>query len=408
MKSERRGPAARFGESMTPVTLARAIVIAAFVWSCAGATPEVVRYVDRIDREVGRTPGGRLTVRWSRRLAPDLEGAYLPVERSIPALDPVRDRIYVGSSAGQLWAFDGAGGAVWMYQAAGGMGAQPAISPDHEVVYVGSDDGFLHALAARSGARLWRTELRGALGSAPLVTDDVIYVATENDVIEAFDRASGEALWRFERQPTDGFYVAEHAGLTLADRRLFAGFTDGSVVALDPSDGRVLWLRDTTADLPVLGREELRFTDVDTTPVVIDDVVYVASFAAGLYALEAPSGTVRWLRREWTGVVGITPAPGGLLLLASGDDGVTAVRARDGQRVWKHPVRRGSPTTVRVVGDIVVFGETEGGLVSLSLGSGRETGRIENGHGFSAAAEIQNGLGAALSNAGTLFVFAVR
>lgn len=377
--------------------------------ACGGATPEIVSYVDRVDRPRAADGGGRLAVRWARRLAPDLEGPYLPVERTVPALDGAHDRVFAGSTTGQLWCMNGAGTELWMYQAGGGIGAQPALSVERDTVYFGSDDGFLHALRAADGTRLWRVETRGAISRAPLVTEDVLYIATENDVIEAFDRASGEALWRYERQAPEGFYVTEHSGLTLADRRLLAGFTDGAVVALDPSDGRVLWVRDTTADLAAQGQgDELRFTDVDTTPVAMGELVYAASFAAGLYALEASSGTVRWLRREWTGVIGIAAGPAGQLVLTSGDSGVTLVRAEDGERLWSTPVRRGAPTMARVLGDLVVYGESEGGLVALTLGQGREVGRIENGHGFASPIELDQGLGAAISNTGTLFVVALR
>lgn len=388
--------------------LAAGLLCGTVAVGCGGALPEIALYAERLDRGPSVDPVGRLAVRWSRRLAPDLEGPYLPIERAVPALDAVHDRVYVGSSTGQVWAFTGAGARVWMYQAAGGVGAQPTLSVDRETLYVGSDDGYLHALRAVDGALVWRTEMRGALGDAPLVTDDVVYIATESDVIEAFDRERGEALWRYERQAPEGFYVTEHAGLTLADRRLLAGFTDGAVVALDPSDGRVLWVRDTTADLAPNASDELRFTDVDTTPLAVGDVVYAASFAGGLYALEASSGSVRWLRSEWTGVTGIAEAPGGQLVLSSGDLGVMAVRARDGERLWATRVRRGSPTAVRVEGDLVLYGESEGGLVGLTLGRGREVGRIEDGHGFAGQVTLDHGLGAAISNTGALFVFAFR
>ncbi len=396
----------RLSQTLAHATLAG--TVASVVGACGGATPEIAQYAERLDRGPSVDSGGRLEVRWSRRLAPDLDGPYLPIERSVPTLDANHDRIYVGSSTGQVWAFTGAGGRVWMYQAGGGIGAQPTLSVDRETLYVGSDDGDLHALRASDGSLIWRTEMRGALGDAPLVTEDVVYIATENDVIEAFDRERGEALWRYERQAPEGFYVTEHAGLTLADRRLLAGFTDGAVVALDPSDGRVLWVRDTTSDLAPNTSDELRFTDVDTTPLVVGDVVYAASFAGGLYALEASSGSVRWLRNELTGVTGIAQAPGGQLVLSSGDLGVMAVRARDGERLWATRVRRGAPTAVRVEGDLVLYGESEGGLVGLTLGRGREVGRIENGHGFAGQLAVDQGLGAAISNAGALFVFAVH
>ncbi len=372
---------------------------------CGGGEP-IVSYPRRWDQGRASSSTGVIQVRWTRRLTPELEGPYLPVEHAVPTLDPNHDRIYVGTSTGQLWAFDGAGGRIWMYQTGGGIGDEPALSADGELLYVGSDDGFLHALRAVDGSVVWRTEMRGALGDAPLIAADVVYIVTENDVVEAFDRRSGEALWRFERQPTEGFYVTEHAGLTLADRRLLTGFTDGAVVALDPGDGRVLWTRETAADAPAArSADDLRFTDVDTTPVVDGDTVYVASFAAGLYALEVSSGSVRWRREEWTGVTSISPAPGGLLILSSGDLGVLAVRARDGERLWATPVTRGAPTATRVAGDVVVFGESAGGLVGLTLGAGREVARVEDGHGFGAGAAIAQGRGAAVSNTGTLFVF---
>jgi outer membrane protein assembly factor BamB len=62
----------------------------------------------------------------------------------------------------------------------------------------------------------------------------------------------------------------------------------------------------------------------------------------------------------------------------------------------------------RVVGDVVLVGHSEGGMVTLSLAQGREINRLEAGHGFGAAVEVAEGLGGVLSNAGTLFVFGVR
>lgn len=360
-----------------------------------------------IDAPAGQTRSGRLPIRWTKRIAPEDEGPYLPIERAVPALDPRGDRIYVGSSAGSLWALGGAGTEIWMYAAGGAIGSQPFLDPDRDELYVASDDGRLHALEASTGAVRWHAEIGGAVGRAPVASDDAVYVITDADEVAAFDRSTGEALWRYRRDAPEGFYVTEHAGLTLTDRQLITGFTDGMVVALDPRDGSVLWERDTTADLRTT-TDTIRFTDVDTTPLVVGETVYVASFAGGLYALERSSGSVRWLREELTGITGLAAAPGDMLIASSGDLGVMALRRNDGEVLWTNEVARGAPTVPTVVGDVVVVGESEGGLVSLSLGRGGEIGRIEAGHGFAAPAEVAEGLGAVVSNAGTLFVFAVR
>lgn len=372
------------------------------------ATPAgLLGYEGFVDAPPGRTARGRLTVRWSRRLAPEYEGPYLPIERAVPALDPESDRIYAGSSAGALWAFSGAGTQIWMYQAGGAIGSQPYIDRPRNEIYVASDDGLLHALVATTGTMRWRAEVGGAVGRRPLATDDAIYVITDADVVAAFDRENGDALWRYRREAPEGFYVTEHAGLALGEHELVTGFTDGTVVALDPRDGSILWERDTTSDLTSTS-DTIRFTDVDTTPVIDGDTIYAASFAGGLYALERSSGTVRWLRQDLTGIVGITPASGGLLICSSGDLGVLAVRAIDGEPLWTTRVPRGAPTAPVVIEDLVLVGESEGGLVALSLGHGTELGRVENGHGFAAPVEVRAGLGAVVSNAGGLFVFSVR
>ena len=247
-----------------PGRVAALIVGATLSFGCGGSVGGL-GYEGFIDRPRGHTRQGRLTVRWTKRLAPEYEGPYMPIERAVPALDPQSDRIYVGSSAGALWAFNGAGTQVWMYQAGGGIGSQPYVDAARDQLFVASDDGLLHAVTASTGAMRWRAEVGGAVGRPPVASADAVYVITDADVVAAFDRESGEALWRYRREAPEGFYVTEHAGLALAEREIVTGFTDGVVVALDPRDGSILWERDTTSDLTGTS-DTIRFTDVDTTP----------------------------------------------------------------------------------------------------------------------------------------------
>jgi outer membrane protein assembly factor BamB len=379
------------------------------VTACGGVLPSVVDYDDRYGEPRGAARAGRLQLRWVRHLTPDLEGPFMPIERAVAALDPLADRVYVGSSTGDLWALDGRGAQVWMYHASSGIGSQPLLDPSRDELFVAIDDGRLHALTASTGALRWTTEIGGAVGRTPVATDDAIYLVTDADVVIAFDRATGEALWRYRREAPEGFYITEHAGILLREQRLITGFTDGVVLCLDARDGSVLWTRDTIAELPATDDDDgLRFTDVDTTPVLAADGLYIASFAGGLYRLDPANGTVLWHRDELTGVTGIVEAPGDLLILSSGDLGVVAIDARSGEQRWVAPIERGAPTPGVVTGDVVVLGESEGGLVALSTADGRELDRIEDAHGFAAAPAIASGRGAALSNTGRLFVFDIH
>jgi outer membrane protein assembly factor BamB len=379
---------------------------------CNGVPPGLFGYEAFMDRPVGSRPSGRLRVRWSRSLMPAVEGIdgrFLPIERAMAALDSAHDRIYVGSGRGYFWAFTGAGAPVYMYQAGGAIGSQPYLDAARDEIYFASDDGVVHALVASTGAVRWRAEIDGAVGRRPIATDETLYIATDADVVVAFTRDTGEALWRYRRDAPSGFYIAEHAGLTIEGRRLITGFTDGTVVSLDPLDGHVQWTRETLADLPsVAATDVMRFTDVDTTPVIDNGTIYIASFAGGLYALDVGSGSVRWIRNELTGITGLAEAPDDMLIASSGDLGVVGIDRGTGDTLWRHAITRGAPTAPRVVNDLVIFGETEGGLISLLASNGHEVGRIENGHGFAAPVDVVDGLGAAISNAGGLFVFSVN
>lgn len=386
------------------IARAALLILASLTGACAGAGPSFISYAHGPDAVAGARREGRLHVRWSRRMAPELEGPFLPIERAVAAFDPMGDRIYVGSSVGDLWAFDGRGAEIWMYHAGGGIGSQPLLDADRDELYVASDDGLLHALVASTGAVRWTAEVGGAVGRPPVAAADALYLVTDSDLVVAYDRINGEALWRYRREAPEGFYIAEHAGITLLGTRLITGFTDGAVLCLDARDGAVLWTRDTLADVPDTGAE-LRFTDVDSTPLVIGEHVYVASFAAGLYELELANGSVNWIHPELTGVTGIQAAAGRLLILSSGDLGVVAFDPVEREIRWEREVERGAPTPPLVVGDIVVVGESEGGLVAYSLADGRELTRVEDEHGFAATPSAAMGLGAAVSNSGKVFVF---
>lgn len=349
-----------------------------------------------------------IQVRWREQLTPDYEGPYVPVERSSPALDPGRDRIYAGTSAGKLIAMTATGSRVYAYDAGGGIMAPPALDARQDELFVATEDGVVHRLRASDGELGWRSVVGGAVSQPMVLTDDAIYLACDDDTVVALDRSTGEALWRYRRDAPEGFYVSHHAGLTLVEgQRLLAAFTAGVVVSLDPTDGSLQWERDTSVELEPGPEGIPRFADVDTTPLVIDGLVYVASFAGGLYALELDSGTVRWRDEELTGLIGITKASERVLILSSGDLGVVAFDRLDREILWRKELPRGAPGEAVVTSDLVVFGESQGGLVTLAVQSGRELGRIETGHGFAARPSVAAGRGFVLSNGGTLFAFAI-
>ncbi len=348
---------------------------------------------------------GSMRILWTQRIAPPYEGDFIPVERALAALDPSHDKIYVGSTAGKLYALRVNGGRLWSYDAGGPIESRPAIDARRQEVFVGTEQGVLHKVDARTGEVVWHERTGGPIRQEPLLTNDAVYLISDTDVVTAHSRADGSQLWTYHRDAPETYSIVGHAGLVKIGHNLVTGFTDGVVVALDPADGRVVWERDTSVDVdsPEGGRPQ--FVDVDTTPLLDGDELYIASFAGGVYALDPESGTVIWHEPRWTGVVGIARGVD-RLVLSSADEGVVCLRDDEAHTLlWKHPFERGAPSGPVVAADTVFVGLSGGGFVALALGTGDETSRFEAGHGFSTPPSLHDGYGFVLANGGSLFAF---
>ncbi|MBC7172498.1 MAG: PQQ-binding-like beta-propeller repeat protein [Polyangiaceae bacterium] len=351
---------------------------------------------------------GVLRLRFTKTLIEPHRGAYVPVESASAALDAQNDRIYQGTTQGVLYVFDSAGRQRGRYDAGGAIEASPAIDSARRQMYLPVVDGTIHALDASTLELKWKEDVGFAVRNTPVLTDDALYIVTETDQVNALAREDGAVLWTYRRPPGEQFSVAGQAGLTLVDGRIYTGFSDGVVVALDASDGAVLWEADTSEDVEEVDSNRPSFADVDVTPVVSGDQVYVASYAAGLYALSRTNGSVEWRDRDRRAIVKLADA-GRWLIVLSATDGISAIDRTTRETIWKRPIERGSPTSVRVMEEnaLLLYGESRGGLLALTVREGREVGRLEAGHGFTAQAAVLDGLGAILSNSGSLFVFRV-
>jgi outer membrane protein assembly factor BamB len=352
---------------------------------------------------------GALRVFWSRQLTPSQRGAYRPVENAVAAVDAQRGRIYVGAESGQLHALGMDGRSLYRFELHEPIESEPALDPVKQELYFGTERGELYALEAGEGKILWKKEGDAAIRQKPVLLSDAVLVITEEDAVEAFSRADGRVLWRYAREPQEGFLVAGHSGLMLTEGNLLlAAFNDGLVVALDALDGSVKWERNTSLEVPETEPGRPRYTDVDTTPAVIGDQVFVASFGGGLYALDLNNGSVVWREPDWTGITSLQATPDGALILVSADRGVVRFDVNARAAIWQKELERGSFGVPELFDGMVVVGDSRGSLVALDAETGDELGRLDSGHGFVARAKLHDGRGYVVTNGGVLLSMLVR
>lgn len=381
------------------------VVGAVFLLALMGCgAARVAEDFGRYDGTSRSSAGSAIRVRWSKLLTPEWGGLYVPLERAKAALDPAHDRLFIGSSEKVLWAFSSAGKVLYQYRVESGIEAQPTIDPDRNELYVPTAAGIVHALEADSGKVRWKAELSGAVSQAGVLSPDALYVVTDDDGFFAISRKDGSILWRYKRELRAGLKVGGHAGILYRDNRVVTGFGDGTVVALSPGDGHQLWLLDTTLDFADPSQTEQGFVDVDTTPVQVGNVIYVASFMGGLYGLNADDGVPHVRHADWTGITSIATDERALIF-TSADQGVMCVELPTLAPRWTRTAKPYVAGTVRIEGDRVYLTETRGALLAVALADGREQGRIQTEHGFIAAPSLSEGRGFILGNAGVLYAF---
>ena len=369
-----------------------------------GAGSKGVEY-GRWDGTARMAAGSGMRVRWSKLLVEEFGGAYVPVERAGAALDPLHGLLYIGSTQGKLWAFSDDGKPQYTFSTGSSIEAPPTLDERRDELYVASSSGLLHGLRAHDGKVRFTAELGAPVSQPGLLSDDALYLVTDADGVYALSRADGSVLWRYQRDARAGLKVSGHAGLLSSGQRIVTGFSDGSIVALDKSDGHVVWTVDTTLDFADPSQSEQGFVDVDTTPVQVGDTIYAASFLAGFYGLNSQDGVVRFRAAEFTGITSIA-ADERAIVLASADRGVVCYDLPTLSPRWlRHEALRGSPNQVEVYDRAVYVTESRGAFLALALSDGHEIGRIQAEHGFTAAPSLRQGQGFILGNSGILYAF---
>ena len=166
-------------------------------------------------------------------------------------------------------------------------------------VFVSSGIGILAALDGQTGEILWQQQLPFPLRSAPtLVSAGVVskeqallLVVTPTYRTYAFN-LNGEMLWQQQatRDALAQLTLAPSPGV--AGRYAVVGYGDGSLIALDKDNGRVLWQAFATAQRRNDALSDI--ADITTPPVLADGLIYASSFSGKTVALDLASGSLRW------------------------------------------------------------------------------------------------------------------
>jgi outer membrane protein assembly factor BamB len=382
----------------------------------SGANPAVPLWVHR--------PNGAMNVVLRRRVtvAERINGE--DYEHGRAEIDAAHRRVFVGSSVGGLYAIraDDAH-SIWRFETLAAVQTEPLYDPGEDVVYFGSNDGALYKVAAFDGKLLWRFSTNAEISRRPVLKNGLLYVVNANDTIVAIEAATGNMRWSQHRRPAFGMEIAGYAGPLVTDERVYVAFSDGRVAAYDPHDGSDRWpLVDLSAEAEHAQGDVPRYLNVDTTPIAdttaAGNVVFVASYAGGVFALDAANGGRVWVNDRATGVTqlvlweepahaprdGVGPAvPARKLLLASsGTTGLWALSVDDGREVWRRSLPDGGVSAPVPIAGAVMVTTTRYGVFLFSPLDGGVIDGLDLSNGVTMIPAVYGRRAFVMSNAGVL------
>jgi outer membrane protein assembly factor BamB len=413
----------------------RAPLLAALVAVLVGGCGTLETGNDRVNPERPlwlQRPGGALTILFARALTAQARVNGESYERGRPEVDMAHGRVFVGTSDHGLYALRADDGStLWRFETLGPVQSEPLYDPELDVVYFGSNDGALYAVHASDGALIWRFDCTAEVARRPVRVGEMIYFANAADNLFAVDRRSGKQAWHVHRTPAFGMEISGYAGPSYDRGAVFFAYSDGHVGAYDAADGSERWPPiDLSAEAEQsAGAETVRYLDVDTTPVPDDlgsagHVIFVASFAGGVFAIDQDKGVTVWRDDKATGVTELALwrepahkpkpgtsdyAPGGpdvperqILVASSGSTGIRGIEPVSGRTIWRLPVPEGGVTAPSFVAGAMLIGTTRYGAFLIAPRDGRRIDGIDLGTGFSQTPAGAGRRAYMLSNAGTL------
>ncbi len=237
-----------------------------------------------------------------------------------------------------------------------------------------AERGINKAWNQRVPQTLWKIPLSDDGFAAPAIANGRLYIADhegKEDIVRALDAATGKELWRFAYPDAEsnrfGFTVSTPLVL---DNKVYVSSRKGKIHCLDAATGEKLWARDLRVEYSATPP----IWEYCMSPVVDNQalILGVSAASVGLAALDKDTGKNLWE----TGSLNVSYASpvvatlyGRKQYLVLGADALFSLDPATGKVLWQVPwptIYRGKkgPTPV-LVGDRIFVATTEGGDTGL-------------------------------------------
>jgi outer membrane protein assembly factor BamB len=252
---------------------------------------------------------------------------------------------------------------VWEYDAGAGFG-DFSVSVADSLVFVGNLQGELHVIRIGTGKRVGSVDLGSAIVGTPVVSENTVYVPlTRNEEnLVAFDLLRGARGWRARIGDVESSPL-------IAGNNLYVTTMQGELICLKRSDGTVEW----KYQVPSRGRMK----SIRSSPAFDGGVVYFGADDGSLYAIDADNGTMRWSVSTGKSIIATPALFEGRVFFGSTDTYVYCVDARSGSLIWKERAGSSVLSGAAVAAGRVFVITADGSALCFDAASGSERWKFQ-------------------------------
>jgi outer membrane protein assembly factor BamB len=216
---------------------------------------------------------------------------------------------------------------------------------------------------------LWFFRAHSLVEFPPAVAYGRLYFANADGTLFAVDTKRVKARWTYRTHrctaatPAVDNHTVFMTFLNKPPCNATRSGLDGVVVALNADTGKVRW--------------RVKIAPSESSPLVVDGVVYVGDWNGKVYALSAATGATRWTFQTGDKVKDAVAYAGGRVYFGSYDHHLYALNARTGKLFWSASAqqRLGARgrfySTPAVAYGRVYIGSTDGKVYSFGATSGK-------------------------------------
>lgn len=291
--------------------------------------------------------------------------------------------IYTADASGLIQAVSKKNGQVkWSTQLKHGILSGPTVADGF--VVVSTNASTVASLSQSDGKELWESKVSGEVLAPAALSHQKVIAKTIDGKVFAFDALSGKQLWTAEHG-SPSLVLKASSSPVIVGNLVLIGFSDGKMDALDLQNGQMVWQRSIAFATGASDVE--RLVDIDSDPIIKDNVAYLASYQGYIGALSLTDGQFLW--RKPGSVYKNMVLNDNTLYVTDSNDVVWSLDKHTGHVNWKQTALKARGLTEpAIVGHDLVVGDKTGYLHFIAAQTGELLARSQLSGGVSISPSV--------------------